>query len=117
MLIETAWKNYKDKVRSRENYREGYHHSSVRIAFCIFVTVFVLALLVIIPMAIYFTISPDFCGDRIPTWGKVLIILLFFVPYVGLPIAIFIIIVGLTTCSKGKQRRPLSTSLKSVLNG
>lgn len=100
MLVELAWKKYQDE-KKRENY---YHTRNMALTttVAVFVILLLIAFILIIPMAIYFTLSSDYCGDRLPMWAKIILIIAYFLPYLGLPLAIMMIIVGLATCKKSR---------------
>lgn len=101
MIIETAWKNYK---KSKEQYdsvleSEGYGNWVAIAKRSTSTTVLVLIIsiiivLVLMPFAIFFTI---YCGKRgnWPVAIMVLLIISFFVPYLGFFTTMFMLIYGI----------------------
>lgn len=101
MIIETSWKKYK---KAREQYdsvleNEGYGNwvaiakRSSNTALLVLI-VSLVVILVLIPFAIFFTI---YCGKK-RNWPVVIMVLLiisFFVPYLGFFTTMFMLIYGI----------------------
>lgn len=101
MIIETSWKKYK---KSKEQYNsvlenEGYGNwvaiakRSTSTALLILI-ISLIIILVLIPFAIFFTV---YCGKR-GNWSvaiMVLLIISFFVPYLGFFTTMFMLIYGI----------------------
>jgi len=101
MIIETSWKNYK---KSKEQYgsvldNEGYGNwvaiarRSTNTALLVLI-ISIIIIIVLLPFAIFFTI---YCGKKgnWPVGIMVLLIISFFVPYLGFFTTMFMLIYGI----------------------